>query len=136
MSKQKHLTLDSRIMIETQLNQRNSFKGIAKLLGKDCTTISKEIKNHICFEKSGALGKAFNDCKLSHFHQCTIDKVCKICGLRSNRPCWTCGRCTQSCIFYEKYVCPNLLKPPYVCNGCSQRYKCILEKRYYKASLA
>ena len=69
MSKQKHLTLDSRIIIETQLNQRNSFKGIAKLLNKDCTTISKEIKNHLCFEKSGAVGKAFNDCKLSHSHQ-------------------------------------------------------------------
>lgn len=136
MNKQKHLTLDSRIIIETQLNQHNTFKGIAKLLDKDCTTISKEIKNHICFEKSGAIGKAFNDCKLSHSRQCTINKVCKICELRSNRPCWTCGRCIQSCIFYEKYVCPKLSKPPYVCNGCQERYKCTLEKHYYKAAYA
>lgn len=136
MNKQKHLTLDSRIMIESQLNQHNSFKGIAKLLGKDCTTISKEIKNHICFEKSGAVGKAFNDCKLSHSRQCTINKVCKVCGFHSNRPCWTCGRCMQSCPFYQKYICPKLSKPPYVCNGCQERYKCTLEKHYYKASYA
>lgn len=136
MSKQKHLTLDSRIIIETQLNNHNTFKGIAKILNKDCTTISKEIKNHLCFEKSGALGKAFNDCKLAHLRQCTINKVCKICEVRSYKPCWTCGRCAHSCPFYEKYICPKLLKPPYVCNGCAERYKCILEKRYYKASPA
>jgi len=136
MNKQKHLTLDSRIIIETQLNSRNSFKAIARLLGKDCTTISKEIKNHICFEKTGALGKAFNDCKLSHFQQCQTNKVCKVCDLRTNRPCWTCGRCIHSCIFYEKFICPKLSKPPYVCNGCTQRSKCTLEKHYYKASYA
>lgn len=136
MNKQKHLTLDSRIIIETQLNSRNSFKAIARLLGKDCTTISKEIKNHICFEKTGALGKAFNDCKLSHFQQCQTNKVCKVCDLRTNRPCWTCGRCIHSCTFYEKFICPKLSKPPYVCNGCTQRSKCTLEKHYYKASYA
>lgn len=136
MNKQKHLTLDSRIIIETQLNSRNSFKAIARLLGKDCTTISKEIKNHICFEKTGALGKAFNDCKLSHSHQCQANKVCKVCDLRTNRPCWTCGRCIHSCIFYEKFICPKLSRPPYVCNGCTQRSKCTLEKHYYKASYA
>lgn len=136
MNKQKHLTLDSRIIIETQLNSRNSFKAIARLLGKDCTTISKEIKNHICFEKTGALGKAFNDCKLSHSYQCQANKVCKVCDLRTNRPCWTCGRCIHSCIFYEKFICPKLSRPPYVCNGCTQRSKCTLEKHYYKASYA
>lgn len=53
MNKQKHLTLDSRSIIETQLNARNCFKGIAKPLNKDCSTISKEVKNHITFEKTG-----------------------------------------------------------------------------------
>lgn len=56
MNKQKHLTLDSRIIIETMLNEGESFKAIGRLLDKDCTTISKEIKNHISFEKSGAYG--------------------------------------------------------------------------------
>lgn len=62
MNKQKHLNLEARILIETMLNEHHSFKSIARELGKDCTTISKEIKAHICFEKTGALGRSFNDC--------------------------------------------------------------------------
>ena len=136
MNKQKHLTLDSRSIIETQLNERNSFKGIARLLNKDCTTISKEIKNHICFEKSGNFGRSFNDCLLAYQHKCDIKKVCHPCTGNPNRPCSACGRCITSCIHYEKYVCPKLSKPPYVCNGCPDRNKCTLEKHLYKASYA
>ena len=68
MKKQKHLTLTSRITIETMLNKGESFKSIERFLNKDCTTISKEVKNHICFEKSGAYGRAFNDCRLAFLH--------------------------------------------------------------------
>ena len=135
MNNQKHLTLASRITIETQLNERNSFKGIARLLDKDCTTISKEVKNHICFEKTGAYGRAFNDCRLAVHRQCCATKLCTGCP-SSNRPCWSCGKCISSCVLYEKYVCPKLAKPPYVCNGCPERNKCTLEKRMYKAAYA
>ena len=41
---QKHLTLEDRVFIENSLNQRRSFKDIAKYLSKDPTTISKEVK--------------------------------------------------------------------------------------------
>ena len=41
---QKHLTLEDRVFIENSLNQRRSFKDIAKYLCKDPTTISKEVK--------------------------------------------------------------------------------------------
>ncbi len=136
MNNQKHLTLESRCIIETQLNERNSFKGIARLLGKDCTTISKEVKSHICFDKTGAFGKSFNDCILSYQHKCDIKKVCNVCSSNPNRPCWSCGKCTASCIHYEKLVCPKLSRPPYVCNGCKERSRCSLEKHLYKASYA
>ena len=136
MNKQKHLTLESRIIIETKLNEGESFKAIGRLLNKDCTTISKEVKNHISFEKSGAYGKAFNDCLLAFQHECFAQRVCHECTSRKNRFCWSCGKCSSSCILYEKYVCPKLSKPPYVCNGCPQRNKCSLEKRLYKASYA
>ncbi len=136
MNKQKHLNLESRIIIETKLNEGESFKAIGRLLNKDCTTISKEVKNHISFEKSGAYGKAFNDCLLAFQHECFAQRVCHECTSRKNRFCWSCGKCSSSCILYEKYVCPKLSKPPYVCNGCPQRHKCSLEKRLYKASYA
>lgn len=136
MKKQKHLTLEARILIETLLNERNSFKSIARQLDKDCTTISKEIKAHICFEKTGAWGRSFNDCRSAFLHSCSVQKICQRCAYSNHRPCWTCGKCTSSCISYEKYLCPKLSKPPYVCNGCQQRCKCSLEKRLYKASYA
>lgn len=51
MNKNKHLTLDERYTIQHSLEDRMSFKAIGSLLGKDCTTIAKEIKNHMIFEK-------------------------------------------------------------------------------------
>ena len=51
MKKNKHLTLDERIDIQNDLNKNLSFKAIGAHLGKDCTTISKEIRNHILFSK-------------------------------------------------------------------------------------
>ena len=47
--KRKHLTFDERQTIKNMLDKRESFKSIARELGRDCTTISKEIKNHIIF---------------------------------------------------------------------------------------
>ena len=136
MNKQKHLTLDSRIIIETMLNEGESFKAIGRLLNKDCTTISKEIKNHISFEKSGAYGRSFNDCILALQHKCSAQMVCQECSSRKNRFCWSCGKCSSSCILYEKYICPKLSKSPYVCNGCPERSRCSLEKHLYRATYA
>ena len=42
--KNKHLSFDDRLQIEKGLNENKSFKQIGKDIGKDCTTISKEIK--------------------------------------------------------------------------------------------
>lgn len=42
--KNKHLTLDDRIEIQECLNKYMTFKDIAKRVGKDPTTISKEVK--------------------------------------------------------------------------------------------
>ena len=101
-----------------------SFKAIARELGKDCTTISKEIRNHLVFKKSGALGKPFNDCALRF--DCDIFQVCQPCVNRSGRPCKFCGRCLSFCISYKKETCSRLSKPPYVCNGCEKKRNCTL----------
>ena len=45
MSENMHLTLDERNYIEQELMKNTSFKEIAHYLGKDPSTISKEIKN-------------------------------------------------------------------------------------------
>lgn len=136
MCKNKHLSLDQRIMIQSQLDQGSSFKKIALLIGKDCTTISKEVRKHIRKEKSGAAGRAFNDCLLCYQHSCSIRSLCSRCSSRSKRLCWACGKCMDTCTSYTPFVCPSLKKPPYVCNACSIRSRCSLEKSFYRASFA
>ena len=54
MNKNKHLVLDERYLIEHFLNENMNFKAISKLILKNCTTVSKEVKFHIVFEKKGA----------------------------------------------------------------------------------
>lgn len=68
--KYKHLTLDDRLEIQSMLNQECSFKEIASKLGKDPSTISKEIRKHIIlknakFTKHDLYGnKLENSCSL------------------------------------------------------------------------
>lgn len=132
-TKHKHLTLDERITIQNSLNEHMSFKGIGLLLGKDCTTISKEIKSHISFIKKGAPYRPFNNC--IHRRNCKVNHhLCD--GCTNPRPCSSCGKCIPKCELYEKENCSLLLKPPYVCNGCSEMQKCTLEKHLYIANSA
>ena len=44
--KNKHMSLEDRCKIEKGLNNKLSFKSIASEIGKNCTTISREIRNH------------------------------------------------------------------------------------------
>lgn len=136
MCKNKHMTLDNRTTIQAELDKGTSFKEIGRILGKDCTTISKEVRRHIRKEKTGAMGKAFNDCLINVRRECSVHSICSKCSALSNRPCWSCGRCTAACISYVPYSCPKLKKPPYVCNACKDRSKCTLEKSFYRASHA
>ena len=136
MEKNKHLTLENRITIQSELEKGTSFRRIASILGKDPSTISKEIRSHIQHEKTGALGRAFNDCLVNVKRNCSLKSVCSKCYSLHNRLCWSCGKCTEFCPLYVKYTCPKLCQPPYVCNACKDRFRCSLEKSFYKASIA
>lgn len=134
MKKNNHLTLEDRIIIEQKLNQKASFKSIAYELGKDPTTISKEVRNHIQFRKKGCYGKTFNDCVyrkncLSRY-LCGSRKCTRYCPFCKSHPC------SSLCTSYKQEICSKLSKPPYTCNGCLQRNSCTLEKRIYSASQA
>ncbi|MGC7873912.1 IS30 family transposase [Desulfosporosinus sp. SYSU MS00001] len=133
MPKFKHFTLDERVSIEVMLKSSLSFKAIARELGRDCTTISKEIKNHIMFKRTGAYGRPFNNCihRMTCNHAYLCDKP--NCRLHS---CRFCSDCSEFCSEYKPYICHLLSKPPYVCNGCAGLTKCTLEKSIYKASYA
>ena len=57
MCKNKHLSLDDRLIIERELSLGKSFKYIGKLINKDCTTISKEVRNHYKIKKKRRMKK-------------------------------------------------------------------------------
>lgn len=136
MSDRKHLTQDRRISIEKGLDNRLSFKAIGRSINKDCTTISKEVRNHLVFEKTGAYGRCFNDCL--HRKGCPQTGICAVCTKKQKKParCCFCGKCIPLCRDYEKEHCARLERPPYVCNGCEDRSKCTLEKTFYRAAYA
>ena len=53
--KNKHLVLDERYEIQHGLDDSISFKAIGARIGKDCTTVSKEIKGHIIFPRNRSI---------------------------------------------------------------------------------
>lgn len=134
-NKNKHLTFDNRCDIQIDLGQGLSFKAIGTHLGKDCTTISKEVRAHIIFVKKGAPYRQFNDCA-NRKHCNHYGDACDECTRKNKKKCSTCGSCIPACPDYKKEVCPLLDKPPYVCNGCSMRKECTLEKHLYDARSA
>lgn len=132
MAKNKHLTLTEREAIRQMLDSQASFKAIATELERDCTTISKEIRAHRNFQKTGAPGRAFNNCSLRH--GCDHRRLCGSC--RSRRYCWSCKKCTAVCPDFREEKCGRLSHAPYVCNGCPDLKKCTLEKCFYQPSAA
>jgi len=133
MSNYKHFTLSERIEIEHSLKDSLSFKAIAKNLNKDCSTISKEIKKHITKRKTGYFGRAFNNC--IHRYDCNRSFICNgpFC---KHRLCKFCSKCLSVCLDFKEESCSLLSKPPYVCNGCTNRNKCTLEKSFFYADNA
>ena len=119
--KNKHLSFDDRLEIEKGLKEGLSFKQIGINIGKDCTTISKEIKNHIQYKNIGCLGRGFNDC--IYRYKCEYKTRNIICD-------------KVHCEHYQKESCQKLLKPPYVCNGCKNKIRCTLSKQLYESEYA
>ena len=133
MPKSKHLTLSERIAIEHMIKDSFSFKAIATELGRDCTSISKEIKHHITLKRTGSYDKSFNNCV--HRFDCKKSYICDSTSCQK-RYCRFCLKCSDVCSDYKEYKCPLQSKPPYICNGCDSLRNCTLEKSLYSAATA
>ena len=99
-------------------------------LGRDVSTISKEIKKHTLIKRTGGYGRPYNDCKTRR--TCERKLICPKHGCPYKK-CSFCSECQSICSNYEKELCSRLLTSPYVCNGCENIQKCTLEKRMYSA---
>jgi len=110
-----HLTLDERKIIETGITNNSTKSAIAKNIGKDATTVAKEIRKHRVF-------KARN----------TFDRpvMCDKLNVCPHKPCF------EKCEFYQEPQCKRRDKSPGACNGCEKASKCRYDKYFYKAEKA
>ena len=141
MAQYKHMDLNERIEIQKGLKERKSFREIGYEIGRDASTVAKEVKRHVTIKETGTKSWPFNPCRkrMRCGHKKDICKPCPLprldfrfasCGL------CTAGQCYKHCEEYEEEICPRLNKPPYVCNSCGHLRLCTLRKHVYDAKEA
>jgi len=106
----KHMTIAERQIIETGITNGSTKKAIADTIGKDPSTVGKEIKLHRQLT-----------------YKCNLPLEC-----RKYAKCKHGRNCTVSCPDYVKFKCPRRDRSPGACNGCADYSKCRFNKyRYY-----
>lgn len=104
-----HLTLEERRIILTGITNGSSKTAIAQTIGKDKSTVGKEIKLH-----------------RSLTHKCKVPLECN-----NYRKCPYGRRCTPDCPEYNPFKCSRKDRTPGACNGCSNWSKCRFDKYTY-----
>lgn len=105
----KHLTLDERRIIEHGIENGSTKKAIASLLGKEKSTIGKEIKLHRIKKSKCALAL-----ECSNYRKCKHGRIC-----------------SKSCLDYIPFFCTRRDRSPGACNGCSNWSHCRFDKFVY-----
>lgn len=126
------LDMTDRIAIETGILLGDSFKKIASNLSRHPSTISGEVKRNRTFVKGS----------FYHGNNCKLASVCahrNVCGdMNCKRKCSACAvrNCHDYCPAYIPRSCKRPKSPPYVCNRCTQRGSCVLDRYIYSSKLA
>ena len=128
------IDLTDRLAIETGLCRGESFKRIAKRIGRHPSTVAHEIlmnRTHI-----PATYYAGKDC--AKVRQCSKSGLCGASADVCGRKCKYCKGfdCRHVCDKYVSVACSKPEKPPYVCNTCKDRKLCIKDKYVYTAAYA
>ncbi|SFB09135.1 Transposase and inactivated derivatives, IS30 family [Acetitomaculum ruminis DSM 5522] len=128
------LDLTDRITIETGLCKGESFKKIAKRIGRYPSTVSHEVlENRTYIRNTYFAGK---DCRL--VRNCRKKGMCGADEYACHYFCKHCRgvNCTKICDKYQSVACRKPERPPYVCNTCKERKLCIKDKYIYSAQYA
>lgn len=104
-------------------------------IGKDPTTISREVRKGMSEAATGKPEYPYNPCK--HRKECRKRNLCgNECYRLSTQYCKLCADCSKHCSDFMEEICNNRFHPPYVCNSCSEIGKCTLLKNIYDAEHA
>jgi len=130
----KFFSYEERLHLQSYLKEGFSFKEISRRLGKDPSTISREVRKYSSEIATGYPGQPHNTCR--NRRSCTRRKICAEKCSRSSIYCKHCPLCNQSCPDYIEEVCWARYRAPYICNGCTVIGKCSLVKTFYDAERA
>lgn len=104
-----HLTLEERRIILTGITNGSTKTANAQTIGKDKSTVGKEIKLH-----------------RSLTHKCKMPLECN-----HYRKCVFGRQCTTDCPEYDPFRCSRRDRSPGACNGCSNWSHCRFDKYQY-----
>ena len=113
-NKNKALTLDERRVIETGIRSGSTKTAIAETIGKDKSTVGKEIRRHRILKHKCAM-----PLECSNYARCRFHRHCLV-----------------SCEAYQKFSCKRRDRSPGACNGCERYSRCRFDKYYYDAAAA
>ncbi len=105
-----HLTLEERKIILMGISKGSTKVAIAKTIGKDKSTVGKEIKLHRTLT-----------------HKCKMPLECN-----NYRKCPFERQCITDCPEYEPFRCSRRDRSPGACNGCSNWNSCRFDKYQYR----
>ena len=130
------LNFSERLSIESGLMNGKTINAIARAQNRHTSTITREIM--VNREEQFNQYSFGNDCL--HVTDCVERNVCG--NKRCNYLCRSCrklnypGYCHKFCKKYLAVDCLELTKPPYVCNNCRSKDRCIKNKYFYSAVAA
>lgn len=104
-----HLTLEERRIILTGITNGSTKTAIAQTIGKDKSTVGKEIKLHRTLT-----------------HKCKMPLECN-----NYRKCPYQRQCSLDCPEYVPFHCSRRDRTPGACNGCSNWSHCRFDKYQY-----
>lgn len=105
-----HLTLDERRIILAGITNGSTKAAIAQTIGKDKSTVGKEIKLHRILTY-----KCKMPLECSHYKKCVYGR-----------------QCTPDCPEYSPFHCSRRDRSPGACNGCPNWSRCRFDKYQYR----
>lgn len=112
-NKNLHLTIQERIIIEKGIENGSTKAAIALTIGKDKSTVGKEIKKH-----RELVHKSSYKINCANMKNCSHNHVC------------------DNCADFKPFTCNRRDRSPGACNGCSKYTYCRYDKYRYKADFS
>lgn len=104
-----HLSLQDRIIIAAGISNGSSKAAIADTIGKDKSTVGKEIRLHRFLK-----------------YKCRLPRECA-----TYKKCPSDRNCTTDCPDFVPFRCRRRDRTPGACNGCSRYSGCHFNKYWY-----